>query len=173
MLDVSPGPYRNEFDAQKLRTEAISEELAETQESLALERAECKILRAENTRLRGRFGVSRFGLLFLGVFRWGLNRFSAMLAGMAIMGIVCLTGGRMRSSPEPHFRPPSRSTVAWEHHPVRRAPTMRIERFSLEHGCSLQQMCEMCWTWGGEQPRSVFAEPQSYEVEVELIIARY
>jgi hypothetical protein len=160
MFGMSPGPYRDELDAQMHRLDAVSQELGETQESLALERAENKLLRAENYRLRGRYGVSRIGLILVACLRWGARPVISALAGMAFMAMMLV----------PNSRPEARGYSPHRRAPRTPPPTMIVPTFMREppttRPCYIQQMChESCpqtpvWTWGGE----------SYEIEVELVI---
>lgn len=182
MLDLTPGPYRNDYEAQELRHKKTLEELSETQDGLATERAENRLLRSENLRLRGRFTVSRLGLLVLGCLRYGMKPYMAFVCGLLFMGIMSSGNVRERAPARLNGHRPRPQIEG-----VERRPSMLVPSFFYPTTnpyflrCYSQTMCyeacyttpsrlePMIWTSGGEMPDQLHAE-LPYLVEVELVI---
>lgn len=112
-----PEPYRGDGDPDtqlvKLRHKLVAAELElqETQDSLALERSENRLLKDENGRLTRRMAARSFFASAVGMLRWGMNRGSAALMGsiLTLMVIGYTTSG---AHPEPSHHRSSHSVSA-------------------------------------------------------------
>lgn len=159
------GPYRHEdgesqLQKRDLRIRELEGELKDTQQSLANERL-------ENRLLRGTTRVKRGGLLIYGLLRYGFTRGLAATAGAVFSAVLLFS--LVSQPPEPGYvsRPPPRIRHHRHHAPRPPAaeqgyyhPTMVaasalfVRWYPLR--CYSSLMChESCasvpdWTWGGE-----------------------
>ncbi len=163
MSGASPGPYRQEPSESRIlkkdqRIGALERELEETQECLAVERL-------ENRLLRGMTRQKRAKLLSYGLLRFGLSRGLAAVAG-ATFASVLLFSLHLDAPRESYHVPAPHHTRA-----IHQVPTMLMVNLP-QRVCYTRLTCHECiynpfavWTWGGEQPLPL----KSYELEVTLV----